>query len=98
MTECEIMRIEKASLIRVLHDESDFSELFLSHLVTRTTRVEADLVDQLFNSSEKRLARALLYIGEFRQRGPPGAGHRQCQPGNPCQDDQHARARVNHFM
>ena len=55
MTECEIMRLEKATMIRVLHEEPTFSEMFVSHLLERTIRVEADLVDQLFNSSEKRL-------------------------------------------
>ena len=63
MTECEIMRLEKATMIRVLHEEPAFSEMFVSHLLARTIRVEADLVDQLFNSSEKRLARALLLTG-----------------------------------
>ena len=61
MTECEIMRLEKATMVRVLHEEPAFSEMFVSHLLARTSRVEADLVDQLFNSSEKRLARALHY-------------------------------------
>jgi CRP-like cAMP-binding protein len=55
-TECEIMRLEKGTMVRVLHREPAFSEFFVSHLLTRTIRVEADLVDQLFNSSEKRLA------------------------------------------
>ena len=59
------MRIEKEAMIRVLHDEPTFSELFVTHLLQRTIRVEEDLVDQLFNSSEKRLARALL-LCEFR--------------------------------
>jgi CRP/FNR family transcriptional regulator, cyclic AMP receptor protein len=53
MTECEIMRLEKAAIIRVLHEEPAFSEMFVSHLLVRASRVEADLVDQLFNSSEK---------------------------------------------
>jgi CRP/FNR family cyclic AMP-dependent transcriptional regulator len=57
MTECEIMRLEKGTMVRVLHEEPAFSEFFVAHLLTRTARVEADLVDQLFNSSEKRLAR-----------------------------------------
>src|SRR5947199_2623722 len=55
MMECEIMRLEKTAIIRVLHEQPAFSELFLSHLVTRTIRAEADLVAQLFNSSDKRL-------------------------------------------
>ena len=57
MTECEIMRLEKATMIRVLHEEPAFSEMFVSHLLARTVRVEAEGLDQLFNSSEKRLAR-----------------------------------------
>jgi CRP-like cAMP-binding protein len=71
MTECEIMRLEKASMIRVLHEEPAFSEMFVSHLLARTIRVEADLVDQLFNSSEKRLARALLLLANFGKDGRP---------------------------
>ena len=55
------MRLEKAVMVRVLHEEPAFSEMFVSHLLARTIRVEADLVDQLFNPSEKRLARALLF-------------------------------------
>ena len=69
--ECEIMRLEKAGIIRVLHEEPAFSEMFMSHLLTRTIRVEADLVDQLFNSSEKRLARALLLLANFGKEGKP---------------------------
>jgi len=71
MTECEIMRLEKAAIIRVLHEEPAFSERFMSHLLTRNIRVEADLVDQLFNSSEKRLARALLLLANFGKEGKP---------------------------
>jgi CRP-like cAMP-binding protein len=57
MVESEVMRVGKAEMIRVLHEEPAFGELFIAHLLTRESRVEADLVDQLFNSSEKRLAR-----------------------------------------
>jgi CRP-like cAMP-binding protein len=71
MMECEIMRLEKAAIIRVLHEEPAFSEMFMSHLLTRNIRVEADLVDQLFNSSEKRLARALLLLANFGREGKP---------------------------
>jgi CRP-like cAMP-binding protein len=71
MTDCEIMRLEKATMIRVLHEEPAFSEMFVSHLLARTIRVEADLVDQLFNSSEKRLARALLLLANFGKEGEP---------------------------
>ena len=65
ITGCEIMRFEKAAMVRALHDEPKFSELFISHLLARNARVEADLVDQLFNSSEKRLARLLLLMANF---------------------------------
>jgi CRP/FNR family transcriptional regulator, cyclic AMP receptor protein len=67
MSECEIMRVEKAVMVRVLHEEPAFSEMFVTHLLARTIRVEADLVDQLFNSSEKRLARALLLLESVRE-------------------------------
>jgi CRP/FNR family transcriptional regulator, cyclic AMP receptor protein len=65
MTTCEIMRLEKTTMVRLLHDGSEFADYFLSHLLTRTARVESDLVDQLFNSSEMRLARALLLLANY---------------------------------
>ena len=71
MTDCEIMRLEKAAMLRVLQDEPRFSEMFVSYLLTRTIKVEEDLVDQLFNSSEKRLARALLILANFGKEGRP---------------------------
>jgi CRP/FNR family cyclic AMP-dependent transcriptional regulator len=71
MTECVIMRIEKAAIVRVLHDEPKFSEKFMSHLLSRNSRVEEDLVDQLFNSSEKRLARVLLLMANFGKEAKP---------------------------
>jgi len=71
MGESEIMRVGKAEMIRVLHAEPSFGELFTAHLLTRNSRVEADLVDQLFNSSEKRLARALLMLANFGKEGAP---------------------------
>ena len=61
ITEAEIMRLEKTAVVRVLHDEPAFSEFFVLHLLARNIRVEEDLVDQLFNSSEKRLARHSFY-------------------------------------
>ena len=71
MTDCEIMRVEKQTMIDALRDEPAFSEFFVKHLLERTIRVEADLVDQLFNSSEKRLARALLLLANFGKEGRP---------------------------
>jgi CRP/FNR family transcriptional regulator, cyclic AMP receptor protein len=71
MTECVIMRLDKAAVVRVLHDEPKFSEAFVSFLLARNARVEEDLVDQLFNSSEKRLARVLLLMANFGKEGKP---------------------------
>ena len=69
MTDCVIMRIGKAAVVRVLKDEPKFSEMFLSYILARNARVEEDLVDQLFNSSEKRLARVLLLMAHFGKEG-----------------------------
>jgi CRP/FNR family transcriptional regulator, cyclic AMP receptor protein len=71
MMDSVIVRLEKAAIVRVLHQEPAFSEMFIAHLVGRTIRVEADLVDQLFNSSEKRLARLLLLLANFGKEGKP---------------------------
>ena len=71
MNECLIVRLAKSAMIRMLHDEPTFSELFVAHLLSRNIRVEADLVDQLFNSSEKRLARVLLLLANFGKEGKP---------------------------
>jgi CRP/FNR family transcriptional regulator, cyclic AMP receptor protein len=71
MTECVIMRIDKAAIVRVIHDEPTFSEMFMTYVLARNARVEADLVDQLFNSSEKRLARLLLLMANFGKEGRP---------------------------
>jgi CRP/FNR family transcriptional regulator, cyclic AMP receptor protein len=71
MTDCEVMRLGKATIVRTLHTEPRFSEFFMSYLLARTIRVEEDLVDQLFNSSEKRLARALLMLANFGKEGRP---------------------------
>jgi len=71
MTECVIMRLDKTEILRVIHDEPKFSEMFMAYLLARNIRVEADLVDQLFNSSEKRLARALLLLANFGKEGRP---------------------------
>jgi CRP/FNR family cyclic AMP-dependent transcriptional regulator len=71
MMESVIMRLEKAAVVDVIHREPAFSEMFIAHLLGRTIRVEADLVDQLFNSSEKRLARMLLLLANFGKEGKP---------------------------
>jgi CRP/FNR family transcriptional regulator, cyclic AMP receptor protein len=71
MAESVIMRLEKAAVVRVIHEEPAFSEMFIAHLLGRAIRVEADLVDQLFNSSEKRLTRMLLLLANFGKEGTP---------------------------
>ena len=71
MDECVITRLEKATIVATIHDEPEFSELFMSYLLTRNSRIEEDLIDQLFNSSEKRLARLLLLLANFGKEGKP---------------------------
>ena len=69
--ECVITRLEKATMIATVHQKPEFSELFMSYLLTRNSRIEEDLIDQLFNSSEKRLARLLLLLANFGKEGKP---------------------------
>jgi CRP/FNR family transcriptional regulator, cyclic AMP receptor protein len=69
ITHCCVLRIEKGQLLRTLHDEHEFSDLFVAYVIDRQNRTQADLIDQLFNSSEKRLARALLMLARFSEGG-----------------------------
>ncbi len=71
MTDCTVMRLEKATMVHILHAEPELAEVFTAHLLTRNSRIEEDLVDQLFNSSEKRLARILLLLANFGKEGRP---------------------------
>jgi CRP/FNR family cyclic AMP-dependent transcriptional regulator len=71
MTDCSVMKIGKESMIEVLHREHAFSDMFVAYLLARNVRYEEDLVDQLFNSSEKRLARILLLLAHFGKEGKP---------------------------
>ena len=71
LTESIIARLQRSVIVRLIHDEPAFSEMFIAHLLGRTIRVEADLVDQLFNSSEKRLARMLLLLANFGKESKP---------------------------
>jgi CRP-like cAMP-binding protein len=71
MSDCSIMELKKADVIPVLHDQPTFTELFLHYVLSRNIRIEEDLVDQLFNSSEKRLARVLLLLANFGKEGKP---------------------------
>jgi CRP/FNR family transcriptional regulator, cyclic AMP receptor protein len=71
MIDSQVVRVSKAEMLRILHAEPSFAELFMTHLLTRNSRVEEDLVDQLFNSSEKRLARTLLLLANIGKDGGP---------------------------
>jgi CRP/FNR family transcriptional regulator, cyclic AMP receptor protein len=98
MTGCQIVRLEKAQTIRVLHDEPTFSELFLTYLMSRNIRLEEDLVDQLFNSSEKRLARVLLLLANFGKEGKPEPVIPKISQETLAEIVGTTRARVNFFM
>jgi len=71
MTDCTVLRIDKKAMMEALHREHEFSDLFVTYLLSRNIRYEEDLVDQLFNSSEKRLARILLLLAHFGKEGKP---------------------------
>jgi CRP/FNR family transcriptional regulator, cyclic AMP receptor protein len=98
MEDCEIMRLEKGAFIRALHDELPFSEMFVAYLLARTIRVEEDLVDQLFNSSEKRLARALLLLANFGKEGRPEPIIAQVSQETLAEMIGTTRSRVSFFM
>ena len=98
MEECVITSITKEAMIAALHNEPKFSELFMTYLLTRNNRIEEDLIDQLFNSSERRLARLLLLLAHFGKEGSP-------QPINPSISQEAlaemigtTRSRVSFFM
>jgi len=84
-----VVRIDKQEMIRVLHDEANFSELFLAYLLTRNIRIQEDLVDQLFNSSEKRLARVLLLMAHFGKEGKSEAISLKIQSRHARRNDRH---------
>jgi CRP/FNR family transcriptional regulator, cyclic AMP receptor protein len=98
MTESAVMRVEKAEMVRVLHEEPSFGEMFTAHLLIRKSRVEEDLVDQLFNSSEKRLARALLLLANFGKEGRPEPITTKISQETLAEIVGTTRPRVNFFM
>jgi CRP-like cAMP-binding protein len=98
MIESQVVRVDKAEMLRVLHDEPNFAELFMTHLLTRNSRVEEDLVDQLFNSSEKRLARTLLLMANFGKEGGPQSIATPISQETLAEIVGTTRPRVNHFM
>ena len=86
MTECEAMRVQKSEIQQVIHDEPAFSQMFVAHILARNARVEEDLVDQLFNSTEKRLARLLLLLANFGKEGRPEPNSYEDQSGDARRD------------
>jgi CRP/FNR family cyclic AMP-dependent transcriptional regulator len=98
ISDCSIVRLEKAAMIRALHDEPTFSEMFVSYLLSRNIRIEEDLVDQLFNSSEKRLARVLLLMANFGKEGKPESVIPKSSQETLAEMIGTTRSRVSHFM
>ena len=98
MTDCTLARIEKALMEHTLHEQHEFSELFVTHLLSRNIRYEADLVDQLFNSSEKRLARTLLLLAHFGKESRSETVVPRVSQDSLAQMVGTTRSRVSHFM
>lgn len=98
MVDSTIMRLERVAVVRAIKQEPAFSEMFIAHLLSRTIRVEADLVDQLFNSSEKRLARMLLLLANFGQDGTPAPMIAKISQETLAEMIGTTRSRVSFFM
>jgi CRP/FNR family transcriptional regulator, cyclic AMP receptor protein len=98
VAECVIARIATPAITRVIHEEPAFAELFISHLLSRNSRVQEDLVDQLFNSSEKRLARTLLLLANFGKEGQPEQVIAKISQATLAEMIGTTRSRVNFFM
>jgi CRP-like cAMP-binding protein len=98
VTDCTLHRIEKSLMVRLLHEEHQISELFMMHLLSRNMRFEEDLVDQLFNSSEKRLARILLLLAHFGKESRAETILPSINQENLAQMVGTTRSRVSHFM
>jgi CRP/FNR family transcriptional regulator, cyclic AMP receptor protein len=98
VAECSVMRIEKKAMMDVLHREHSFSDMFVAYLLTRNIRYEEDLVDQLFNSSEKRLARVLLLLAHFGKDGKPEVAIPKISQETLAEMIGTTRSRVSFFM
>jgi CRP/FNR family cyclic AMP-dependent transcriptional regulator len=98
MTECVTMRVDKVEILRVLQEEPAFSKMFISHILARNARIEEDLVDQLFNSTEKRLARVLLLLANFGKEGRPEPIIAKISQETLAEMIGTTRSRVSHFM
>jgi len=93
-----ITRVEKATIVRIIHDDPVFARLFIAHLISRVVRIEEDFVDQLFNSSEKRLARALLLLARFGTQSKPHSALLKVSQGTLAEMIGTTRSRVSFFM
>ena len=98
ITDCTLVRIEKPLMARMLHEQHDISEMFITHLLSRSLRYEEDLIDHLFNSSEKRLARALLLLAHFGKEGHSESVLPRVNQEHLAQMVGTTRSRVSHFM
>jgi CRP-like cAMP-binding protein len=98
LADCSIARLDKAAVINVLHAQPAFSELFMTYLLARNIRMEADLIDQLFNSSEKRLARLLLLLANFGKEGAPQPVLAKLSQETLAEMVGTTRSRVSYFM
>lgn len=98
VTDCTVMRIDKKSMMDVLHREHAFSDMFVAYLLTRNIRYEEDLVDHLFNSSEKRLARVLLLLAQFGKDGKPEVAIPKISQETLAEMVGTTRGRINFFM
>jgi len=98
MTECDVMRVDKPEIMRVLSKEPAFAQMFIAHILVRSARVEEDLVDQLFNSTEKRLARVLLLLANFGKEGRPEPIVSKISQETLAEMIGTTRSRVSHFM
>ena len=98
ITDCTVMRIDKKSMVEVIHRERAFSDMFVGYLLTQNIRHEEDLVDQLFNSSEKRLARVLLLLAHFGKEGKPEVAIQKISQETLAEMVGTTSSRVNFFM
>lgn len=98
LTECTLVRLEKEATVRALRSDPEFAEVFLAYLLIRNIRIQEDLVDQLFNSSEKRLARVLLLLANYGQAGSPHVVIEKISQETLAEMIGTTRSRVSHFM
>lgn len=98
LTECIVVRMEKEATVRALRSDPEFAEIFLAYLLIRNIRTQEDLVDQLFNSSEKRLARVLLLLANYGQEGTPHVVIEKISQETLAEMIGTTRSRVSHFM